>query len=167
MKLRALIMLLVILMTSGVGVVAAQKFMPEQPDIDLADSESWKQLIFGVGDRAAERKDGLIVLERMVRKDEIVRGLVEGEITLEQAAQRFFEINKDNKPYFIGIECNFPNADFQEVIYRSVLDWAEGKYGKLTGFPSIRHALEVQFKDCRQKGFPLPPMPTQSTSTAG
>jgi hypothetical protein len=161
MKLRAPMMLLVFLMAGGVGLVAAQRFMPAQPNIEPSDTRTWKQVIVGERDVAADRSQGLIVMERMALKDGIVRVLVEGEITLEQAARRFLDLNKDNQTYFIGIECNYRNVDFNEAIYRDVLAWAESAYGKLPGYPSIRNRLEEQLDDCRQKGFPLPPRPPQ------
>ena len=164
MKLRALMMLLVVLMASGMGLVAAQRFMLGQPNIEISDSETWKRVISSERDTAADRNQGPIVVERMVVKGGIVRSLVEGEITLEQAARRFLDLNKDNKAYFIGIECIYPDVDLKEAIYRNVLAWAEGVYGNLPGYASIRKCLEEQFEDCRQKGFPLPARP-QATST--
>ena len=165
MKLRAPMMLLVVSLASGVGLVAAKRYISAQPNSEPPNSEAYKQVIFGRRDIAANRYHGLLVMERMALKDGIVRSLVEGKMTLEQAARQFLDLNKDNKPYFIGVECTYRNVDFKEAIYRNVLTWAEGVYGKQAGYPSIQKGLEEQFEDCRQKGFPLPPKPPQATST--
>jgi hypothetical protein len=165
MKLRALMTVLVVLTASGVCLVAARRFMPAQLNIDRSDTKTWTQVISADRDTAADRNHGMIVMERIGLKDRIVRNLVEGEITLEQAARRFLDLNKDNPLFLIGIECKYPNMDFKEAIHRNVLAWAEGVYGKLPRYPSIQRRLEAQFEDCRQNGFPLPAWPPQAAST--
>jgi hypothetical protein len=151
---------------AGVGLVATQKYIFAGSDIDFTDREFWKDLVGANDDTRPANPYELIVLGRMGLKDAMARKLVHEEITLEQAAARFVEVNKDNKAYYVGLDCNYRDVDTKEAVYRDVLKWVETLYENDPAFEQIRERLDKQFEDCRKRDFPLPPVPLRPRATA-
>ena len=160
-------MILTTVVFAGLGLGFAQKYMMAGPDVGFADPEFWKAMLGADDDSGIPAtNDELLILGRMTLKDALVRKLINREITLQQVAARFVYINKDNKPYMVGLSCNYPKVDFNEAVYRDVLKWAEGLYEYDPDYPLIRERLQREFEECRQEKFPLPPMPLQARAAA-
>jgi hypothetical protein len=147
----------------GLGLGVAHKYLADEPGNDFLDPTAWRQ---GLGTRnppdLTAPKSGFVVMERMAMKEAIVRKLIGGEITLEQAAARFLEICSRNKAYFVGLDCTYPDLDRNEAVYRNLMEWVAKLHEKQPEYPSIQQRLEQDFERCRQQNFPLPPIPLQA-----
>jgi hypothetical protein len=160
-------MILATVIFAGLGLGFAQKYMMAGPDVGVADPEFW-QAMLGRNDDSGipTTNDELIILGRMSLKDALVRKLVEREMTLQQVAARFVYINKDNKPYMVGLSCYYPQVDLKEAVYQDVLKWTDGLYEKDPDYPVIRARLQRELEECRKENFPLPPIPLQVQAAA-
>jgi hypothetical protein len=160
-------MLVATVVAAGLGLVFAQKYLMEGPDVGLTDREFWKALVGGNDDSGMPAcNEELMILGRMSLKDALAHKLVNQEITLQQAATRFVEINKDSKTYFVGLDCNYPDVGLNEAVYRDVLKWTECLYEKDPDYSLIRERLDKEFEECRRQDFPLPAVPLRSRATA-
>ncbi|HLW66581.1 MAG TPA: hypothetical protein VKS79_14800 [Gemmataceae bacterium] len=162
MKLR-LLMLMATVLASGIGLGATQRYFCAVYDVDLTDARLWKQLDGGGNEAsAANEKRVLMVMGKMSVKDAMVRKLVSGEITLQQAAARFVEVNKDSELYFVGLRSKYTSIEINEAVYRNVLEWVEANYETDPNYERIRERLENELEVCRKADFPLPLVPLQA-----
>jgi hypothetical protein len=166
MKLR-IAMLIATIVAAGTGLVFAEKYIVTWPKVDFADLVSSRE---STGEKDDSEVSGhnqeLIVLGRMSMKDIVARKLINGELTLEQAAARFVELNRDNKWYYVGLDCNYPRVDLNEAVYRHVVKWTETLYEGDADYPEICARLEKAFEECREEKFPLPFVPLRRQATA-
>ena len=166
MKLR-IVMLIATVMAAGTGLAFAERYIVAGPNVRLTDAEFWTELMGGKDDsEVGAPNQELIVVGRMSMKDTVARKLVNGELTLQQAAARFVEVNRDNKHYFVGLDCAFPDLGRNETVYRDVVTWTKRLYEEDADYSVICEYLEKEFEKCRKQDFPIPLLPLRPRATA-
>jgi hypothetical protein len=114
----------------------------------------------------AKAGDEVEIWKRIVLKDNTIRDLVQERITLEQAAARFVEVNSNNQHYYAALDVTYGGIDRSEAVYRNVLDYAAAMYERFPNFSAIQQRLEMEFQQCREKQFPLPPIPQRTSAVS-
>jgi hypothetical protein len=97
------------------------------------------------------------VLSRIVLKTDVADALVRGELTLDEAAARFREINGADPTALVELRRLFPGASDDELTYRQVIHfaYAGSRWPAAKWLPRLRQ-LEAEF----HSRFPAaPPIP--------
>ncbi len=81
-------------------------------------------------DRERQREEELeglqaAIEERSRAKDEVLDKLIEGRLTLFQAADRFRRFSRDFPPFWTALECKHPSLPEEERLYRYIIEYAE------------------------------------------
>jgi hypothetical protein len=91
-----------------------------------------------------------VVLQRCAAKAIIIRDLIEGRLTLVQAAGGFHDLNRANPDVPNSIELDpFPDASEGESLCRQVISWVKAERGgnRSPQASSVIQDLEAQLQD--------------------
>jgi hypothetical protein len=68
------------------------------------------------------------VAERTLDKSDVALGVARGELTLEQAAERFRQMNAARPDRLAFLRPSYPGASDDELVYRQVILFVRGNY---------------------------------------
>jgi hypothetical protein len=94
-----------------------------------------------------------LVLQRVMEKEAVVHALVRGEITLDQAAERFRQLTADDAAALAYLRSFHPAASDEELHYRNVLGFVRGM---VWTHPARFAEVFARLEDEVRRRFPAP-----------
>ena len=144
---RPIVGLIVAVVAATLGVCAERKIRtaarePKQEVVDRLRTDPLSPLEQSLEDRRT------VLMARFYEKDRTANALLRKEITLDEAADRFRELTRNDPKAIEALERWF-GATGDEVYYRNVLKFARGAaYGQSVDVLAVLERLEEDF--CRR-----------------
>jgi hypothetical protein len=141
---RPMIWLFVAVLAAALVLVANRKIQPAAPVPEPEDARLAPERLSALDQSLEERRT--VLMARFLEKDRTAKALLRGEITLDEAADRFRALTRDDPTAIVALE-RWYGATGDEIYYRNVLKFAGGAaFGQPPKVLAVVERLEEDFR---------------------
>ena len=139
---RPMIWLFVAVLAAALVLVANRRIQPAAPAPEDAQRET--ERVSALDQSLEERR--IVLMARFLEKDRTAKALLRGEVTLDEAADRFRALTRDDPTAIVALELWY-GATGDEIYYRNVLKFAGGAaFGQPPEVLAVVERLEEDFR---------------------
>jgi len=92
-----------------------------------------------------------IIMERIATKEAVVDALVNEQITLADAVERFHECNAGNEEIFSKVEPGISQGNDDECQFQNILNFAKANYGQRSDYGQIKDRLKCEWEQIQRE----------------